>query len=126
MSSPTVPQRRSRANLGRLDSMLVSILLRTFRAWVVSTAVGAEVAIAALRGTPIAVTAVPLSAGFAGSAIGFNTLFLFPRAVTVSCPVILEVAGLEVTEEANIGKFNVLDFSGVPPYGLIEVDDLGM
>lgn len=52
---------------------------------------------------------VPLSAAFAGLVTGFGALFLFLRTIMVSCPVILEVVGLEVTEEANIGEFNVLD-----------------
>ena len=89
-------------------------------------AVGAEVAIAALRSPPIAGAAVPLPAGFTGSATGFGALFLFPSAVTVSCTIILEVAGFEVTEKANIGEFNVFDLSGIPPYGLVKVDDFGV
>ena len=103
MSSSTAPQIKSRANLGRIYSLLISILLRTFRSWVLSTTVGTQVLIAALRGPPITDTAVPLAADFIGPAVKFGDLFLFNGRVTVSCAIVLEVTGFKVPESAKFG-----------------------
>src|SRR5882672_1523013 len=112
MSLSIAPQIKSRANLGRIYSLLVSILLRTFRAWVASATVGTKVAVAALRGFPITDSIVPLTADFVGPSIWLIDLFLFVGTSTISCTVFLEVTGFKVPETSDFGEFNVLDFPG--------------
>ena len=123
MSSSIAPQIKSRANLGRIYSLLVSILLRTFRSWVLSTTVGTQVSITTFGSAPIADTTVPLATGLIGPAVGFNDLFLFNGRVTVSCAVILEVTGFEVPEMPKFGQLNVLDFSCISMDGFVEVNN---
>ena len=126
MSSLTAPQIKSRANLGCIYSSLVSILLRTFCLWVLSTTVGTQVLITTFESTPIADTAVPLVTGLIGPLVSFSNLFLFNGRVTVSCIVILEVTGIEVPETPKFGQLNVLDLSCISTDGFVEVNNFGV
>lgn len=124
--SPSAPQIKSRANLGRIYSLLVSILLRTFRAWVLPSTVGTQVSITALGGTPIADSTVPLSTGLGRSAIWLSRLFLPTGAGAVPGSVILEVTGFKVLEATKFGKLDMLNFSDVAADCFVKVDDFGV
>jgi hypothetical protein len=91
-----------------------------------SAAVGAQVPVTAFRGSPIAYSTVPLTAGFIGPAIGPSDLFLFKGGGTVPGAVILEVASLKVSESAKFGQFDMLDFSCVSADSFVKVDNLGV
>jgi hypothetical protein len=119
-----MPQTKSHANLGHIYSLLVSILLRTFRLWVLSTAVRAQVPVTAFRGSPIADSTIPLTTGFVGSAIKSNDLFLFNSGATVSTAIVLEVMSLEVSEPAKFGQLDMFDFPCVLVDGFVKVNDL--
>jgi hypothetical protein len=112
--------------LGHMYSALVSILLRTFRAWVTCTTLGAEVLVTALRGATIAGTTVPLAADLIRPLLGFVDLFLFVGAHLIASSVILEVSGFDVSETSDIGELDVLNFSNIPTDGFVQVDNLGM
>jgi hypothetical protein len=66
-----------------------------------------------------------LTTGFTGSAIGPGDLFLF-NCTTVSGTIFLEVTGFEVSETAEFGQFNMLDFPNVAANGFIKVNDFGV
>ena len=85
---------------------LVSILLRTFRSWVLFAAVGAQMPVLAFGSSPIANPTVPLSADLVGPTIGLDDFFLFSDGASVTGTVILEVA-----ETAKLGQFNIPDFA---------------
>ena len=105
-------------------SILMSILLLTFRAQMVGTTFGTQVAIPALRGALVAYTIVPLTACFSGSAIWSSNLFIFVRTAVVLCAIILEVPGFKMTELAELRGSDKLNLSCVSADGLIEVDHL--
>jgi hypothetical protein len=44
----------------------------------------------------------------------------------VSCAIVLEVTGFEVSEMAKFGQLDMLDFPCVSMDGLVKVDDLGV
>jgi hypothetical protein len=81
------------------------------------------VSISAFGSFPIANPAVPLVAGFIGFAVGSSDLFLFSGVETVTCSVILQVAGFKVPETTEFGQFNVFDFTNIAADGLVEVDN---
>ena len=112
--------------MGRIYSALVSILLRTFRAWVVPSALGTEVAETALRCAAVACSAVPLSTNLIGTSVWSPTLFLFAGPRLVSCPVVLKVAGLEMAESTDVGEFNMFDFPNESTDRLVQVNDFGL
>jgi hypothetical protein len=107
-------------------SVLVSILLQTFRARVVTSALRAEVTESALRSAAVARPTVPLAANFVRTLAGPAGLFLFAGTCLVSCAVILEVTGFEMSESGHIGEFDMLDLSNVPSDGLVQVNDLSL
>jgi len=104
-------------------SLLVSILLRTFRSRVLFPAIGTQVPVSAFRSSPVADSAVPLAAGFVRPSIRLGDLFLFNGVGAVARPVILQVAGFKVPESAELGQFNMLDFANIAAYGFVEIDD---
>ena len=120
------PQTKSWANLGRIYSRLVSIFLRTFRARVTCTTLGAEVSESTLGCSTVAGPTIPLVADLVRLPAGLPGLFLFAGTDLVSSPVILEVSGFEVTEPSDIGKLDVLDFPNIPLDCLVQVNDLGI
>jgi len=90
MALSTVPQIRSCTNLGRMYSLLVSILLQTFRSRVLLPTIGTQVSVTAFRSSPVADSAVPLAAGFVRPTIRLGDLFLFNGVSAVTCSIILQ------------------------------------
>ena len=82
-------QTKSRANLGRIYSTLVSIFLRTFRARVICATLGAEVSESTLGRSTVAGPAIPLAADLVRPPAGLPGLFLFAGTDLVSGPVVL-------------------------------------
>ena len=120
------PQTKSRANLGRIYSRLVSIFLRTFRARVTCATLGTEVSELTLGCLTVAGPTIPLAADLFRPPTGLPGLFLFAGTNLVSGPVVLEVSSFEVTEPSDISKLNVLDFPNIPSDCLVQVNDLGI
>jgi hypothetical protein len=123
MALSTVPQIRSHANLGRMYSLLVSILLQTFRSRVLLPTIGTQVSVMAFRSSPVADSAVPLAAGFVRPTIRLGDLFLFNGVSAVTCSIILQVAGFKVPESTELGQLNMLDFADIAAYGFVKIDD---
>ena len=123
MALSTAPQIRSCANLGRMYSLLISILLRTFRSRVLLPTIGTQVPVSAFRSSPVADSAVLLAAGFVGPPIRLGDLFLFNGVGTVTHPIVLQVAGFKVPESTKLGQLNMLDFADIAAYGFVEIDD---
>ena len=65
----------------------------------------------ALQCTAVTHSAVPLLTNLVGLSVQLPRLFLFAGTRLICCAVILEVAGLEMAEPANVSEFDVFDFS---------------
>jgi hypothetical protein len=49
--------------------------------------------------------------------------FLFSGVSTVTCSIVLQVAGFKVPETTKFGQLNMLDFTKIVAYDFVKIDD---